>query len=124
MKPKTLTRVLLFSAPLFCTACSSTPQAPSFANNPPGIVGGYSGTAVTPRVQKAADFAVRAQAKKESGSLHLVAVTRAESQVVAGTNYHLVLKVTQAGQSRSAEVVVFESLKARYELAFWRWLSK
>src|ERR1051326_6292054 len=62
-------------------------------------VGGYKEVATDdPEVVAAAKFAVGAQGEKQNATIKLVSVEHAESQVVAGINYRLCLKV-QAGDS-------------------------
>lgn len=68
----------------------------------------------------AAKFAVGAQDAK----LVFQALEKAERQVVAGLNYRLTLRVTDAGASRRAEAVVWQKLgNAGQELTSWRWLD-
>ena len=68
----------------------------------------------------AAKFAVAAQDAK----LVFQALEKAERQVVAGLNYRLTLRVTDAGATRRAEAVVWKKLgNAGHELTSWRWLD-
>jgi cystatin-C len=86
------------------------------------LPGGYGPVELNSRARAAADFAVAEQAKREAMSLKLMSVSRAEKQIVAGTNYRLVLIVERAGSTRQAKVMVFQDLKARYWLKSWEWL--
>lgn len=89
-------------------------------------VGGYKEIAKTdPGARAAAAFAVKAQAEKKNATISLVAVEHAESQLVAGTNYRLCLKVTTSGVGNEADVtitvkvVVYRDLKGVYKLTSW-----
>jgi hypothetical protein len=68
------------------------------------------------------NFAVDAQAERKNLTIDLIAVEKAESQVVAGTNYRLCLKVTTSGADDEADVtitvrvVVYRNLKGEYSL--------
>jgi hypothetical protein len=94
------------------------------ANNivPEGFPGGYAPAELSKEVKAAADFAVGEQAKGEAAPLKLVSISRAEKQIVAGTNYRFVLTVARLGVSRQASVVVFQDLKSHYFLKSWKWL--
>lgn len=73
----------------------------------------------------AAEFAVKDQSDKKELTHKLVSVEKAESQVVAGINYRLCLKVSYQKQGEDAEstefvqVVVFRSLQKEYSLTSW-----
>ena len=89
-------------------------------------VGGYN-TAETndAEVVAAAEFAVSSRAEQEGTTLSLVAVARAEIQVVAGRNYKLCLEVkagdeTDAGEeSQYVQAVVYQNLQRKYTLKSW-----
>jgi hypothetical protein len=51
-------------------------------------------------------------------ALKVLEVKRAESQVVAGTNYRLLLRVRHHGQARFVRVLLFEDLQGRYSLSW------
>ena len=72
-------------------------------------------------VENAAKFAVEEEGRKQEASLTLVSIEHAESQVVAGVNYRLCLKVSADADSDPKEVqtVVFRSLKKEYSLTSW-----
>jgi aspartic proteinase inhibitor len=73
----------------------------------------------------AAEFAVKDQSEKKEMTYKLVSVEKAESQVVAGINYRLCLKVGYRKQDEDADtnqfvrVVVFRSLQKEYSLTSW-----
>ena len=90
------------------------------------IVGGYKPIAKDDAgVLEAAEHALSERGEKEGVSLKLVSVERAESQVVAGTNYRLCLKVAvdeeedDSGETQEVKVVVFRSLQQEYSLKSW-----
>lgn len=85
------------------------------------IAGGYSETSVTdPEVLSAARFAVRRQGQKmRSSRLSLIAIRRAEVQVVAGLNYRLSLRVKANGAVQDVTAVVYKNLQRRYALSSW-----
>jgi BioD-like phosphotransacetylase family protein len=89
-------------------------------------VGGYKPISRSDaKVQAAAEFAVDAQAERKSIKAELLSVEKAESQVVAGTNYRLCLKVTLSGADDEADiittvrVIVYRDLKGKYSLTSW-----
>jgi len=73
----------------------------------------------------AAEFAVKDQSEKKELSYKLVSVEKAETQVVAGINYRLCLKVSYQKQGEDTDttefvqVVVFRSLQKEYSLTSW-----
>lgn len=73
----------------------------------------------------AAEFAVKAQSEKKEMTYKLVSVEKAETQVVAGINYRLCLKVGYHKQDDDTDttefvrVVVFRSLQREYSLTSW-----
>ena len=72
-------------------------------------------------VEAAAKFAVEAEGHKQEASFTLVSIERAESQVVAGINYRLCLKVSTDADNDPKEVqaVVYRNLKKEYSLTSW-----
>lgn len=56
-----------------------------------------------------AEFAVKAEAAQEKKTLTLVKVERAEKQIVAGTNYRLILRVRDGASSKLAHALSFEA---------------
>lgn len=91
---------------------------PSFAESVPG---GYSPISVKDKsVIAAAKFAVLEQSKKGK-PIKLSSITTAHSQVVAGMNYRLELKVEEAGVARVAIATVYQDLKQVLLLTDWTW---
>lgn len=89
------------------------------AQEPP-IAGGYRERSVTERgVASAARFAVREEARREGTPISLLSVRRAETQVVAGLNYRLLLSVRVRGEVRDVSAVVYQDLKQSYSLTSW-----
>lgn len=74
-----------------------------------------------PDVEAAANFAVAEQGRKEETSFTLVSIEHAESQVVAGVNYRLCLKVSTDSddEPQGVKVVVYRNLKKEYSLTSW-----
>jgi hypothetical protein len=84
--------------------------------------GGFRELAATDKaVVAAAEFAVKTKSEKEKVALDKI--LKAESQVVAGTNYRLLLSVRVDGGTRQAEVVVWRKLDQSSELTRWDWKS-
>ncbi len=84
--------------------------------------GGYRDADVKNKdVIAAAEFAVKEQAGKDKGKLELVEITKAGTQVVAGTNYKLTLKVGVEGGTREALAVVWRKLDKTQQLTSWAW---
>ena len=88
--------------------------------------GGYKKIATSDEgARAAADFAVENRSASTNVSISLVGVEHAESQVVAGVNYRLCLKVTSANALNEADatvnvrVVVYQNLKHEYKLTSW-----
>ncbi|HYX29638.1 MAG TPA: cystatin domain-containing protein [Pyrinomonadaceae bacterium] len=73
----------------------------------------------------AAEFAVKAESEKKEMTYKLVSLEHAESQVVAGINYRLCLKVGYHKQDDDVDttelvrVVVYRSLQNEYSLTSW-----
>lgn len=72
-----------------------------------------------PDAVAAANFAVGEQGQKQGASVSLVSIERAESQVVAGVNYRLCLKVETDDETQEVKVVVYRNLKKEYSLTSW-----
>ena len=72
-------------------------------------------------VVAAANFAISEQGRKQEASFTLVSIERAESQVVAGINYRLCLKVStdDEGEPKDVKVVVYRNLRKEYSLTSW-----
>ena len=73
----------------------------------------------------AAEFAVKAESEKKEMTYKLVSIEHAESQVVAGTNYRLCLKIGYHKQDDDVDttefvrVVVNRNLQNQYSLTSW-----
>ena len=73
----------------------------------------------------AAEFAVKDQSEKKDMTYKLVLLEKAESQVVAGINYRLCLKIGYHKQDDDVDttefvrVVVYRSLQKEYSLTSW-----
>ena len=73
----------------------------------------------------AAEFAVKDQSEKKEMTYKLVSVEKAETQVVAGINYRLCLKVGYHKQDDDTDttefvrVVVYRNLHREYSLTSW-----
>ncbi|XVF75215.1 hypothetical protein PTKIN_Ptkin13bG0169800 [Pterospermum kingtungense] len=61
-----------------------------------------------PHVTEVAEFAVAEYNKQSKTSLKLLKVVKGEEQVVAGTNYRLVLKATDGTATKTYQAVVWE----------------
>lgn len=96
------------------------------------LVGGYAKAAVTDKeVIAAARFAIAAKAQaihlpedQQRATLKLVRVTAAETQVVAGTNYRLTLRVNENGTRKTAIATVWWQpwrTPHPFELTSWQW---
>lgn len=113
--------MIIFAALAFIFACAAAARAQV---EEPVIGGGYSNAAADAQVVSAANFAVKAQAKKDKTKIRLIAVNKAAQQVVAGTNYKLCLSVEIMEKKKPVvpqivEAVVFKNLKQKFELTSW-----
>ena len=100
-------------------ACAGT----SFAQPP--RVGGYKSAPVDDAgVVAAANFAVSDHSQKNDVSLEIVAIKKAERQVVQGTNYRMCVEVKATGEgsddTQFVEVVVYQDLKRAYKVTGWK----
>ena len=100
--------------------------ANAFAQTGEPVVGGYGKVAATDQeVVAAANFAVRAQAKKQRAKIKLTAVNAAARQVVAGVNYQICLSVqttdrrTKKATPQTVQAIVYKNLKQKYSLTNW-----
>ncbi len=89
-------------------------------------VGGYKSASVSDEsVIEAAEFAVMTQGKNEDTEFTLDSVLKAETQVVAGTNFRLCLDVLASDADEDAVynqqvvVIVFRNLKKEFSLTSW-----
>ncbi|CAK8564449.1 unnamed protein product [Lathyrus sativus] len=101
MKFQTLILLILL---LIASASSRKLPSPS--------VGGYTPIEDIndPHVIEIANFAVNQYDKQSGAKLKLNKVIKGESQVVAGTNYHLTLSAGEGSVSKIYEAVVYEKL--------------
>ncbi|HEX8559807.1 MAG TPA: GerMN domain-containing protein [Pyrinomonadaceae bacterium] len=84
------------------------------------VAGGYGERPTNDRgVAAAAAFAVRERGRQTGRRLTLVAVRRAEAQVVAGLNYRLLLSVREGRETRDVNAVVYQNLRRRMSLESW-----
>ncbi|HEX8502076.1 MAG TPA: GerMN domain-containing protein [Pyrinomonadaceae bacterium] len=84
------------------------------------ITGGYGERPANDRrVAAAAAFAVRERGRRTGRRVTLLSVRRAETQVVAGTNYRLLLSVREGRRAVDVTAVVYENLRGRRSLESW-----
>lgn len=84
------------------------------------VVGDYQERSkADPEVVSAARFAVREEGRREGAPISLVAIKRAERQVVAGFNYRLQLSVKVKGEIREVSAVIYQNLGREYSLSDW-----
>lgn len=85
------------------------------------ILGGYKN--IDPAGEgavAAADFAIKTQSESAEIEYVLGGIVKAESQVVAGTNYRLCMDVSaNGGDGYYVQVVVSQDLKQTYRLGSW-----
>ena len=72
-----------------------------------------------PAVVSAAKFAVTDQQAKQGGTVELVSIKRAETELVSGINYRLCLKVKVGGKSQTVTAIVNKTLDDRQTLTSW-----
>ncbi len=89
-------------------------------------VGGYKEIAKDdPEAEAAAEFAVKAQNEKQGAHYKLVEIGHAESQVVAGINYRLCLKIgyhkedDDVDTTEFVRTIVYKNLQREYSLTSW-----
>ena len=92
----------------------------AFPQEPPPA-GAYTEASTADReVVSAANFAVSRLRRKRGGRVSLVSIERAETQVVAGVNYRLCLRVRRRGRAQEVVAVVYRDLRQRYSLTSWK----
>jgi ABC-type Na+ efflux pump permease subunit len=105
---------------IFAALNIASGNGPSAGAQEKPIVGRYAETSNTdPEAVAAARFAIKTQGRKKHARISLVAITRAEAQVVAGFNYRLCVRVKIKGKTRDVTVVVYKTLKQKYSLISW-----
>lgn len=84
-------------------------------------VGGFRAIAKTdPNAVAAADFAIKTQSAKTGYTYELHELSKAERQVVAGTNYKLCMQVSADGDEAFwVQAVVYVDLKKNSKLTSW-----
>lgn len=86
------------------------------------LAGGWGTISVSDeRVMESAKFAVTTQSALSKTQLKLVSVAEASTQVVAGTNHSMALKVLQDGVARKIHAIVWVKLDGSRELIQWSW---
>jgi len=120
MKKHSLTRIICAAVFLFFGS------AAGFSQTDLPVAGGYAAAAVTDaEIISAANFAVKAQAKKDKSKIKLIFVSKAASQVAAGMNYKLCLSVRTTDRKMKTtapqiiEAIVFRNLKGKLSLTSW-----
>jgi hypothetical protein len=109
-----LKRVLL-AASAFVMLGAAAPAAQDVP-----VAGGYGERPTNdPGVAAAAAFAVRERGRRTGRRVTLVAVRRAETQVVAGLNYRLLLSVREGRRPSDVTAVVYQNLRRRLSLESW-----
>ena len=122
MKKNLRTSLMLFAcAIIFGCAAKSFAQQPVVP-----VVGGYASASITDKeVAAAANYAVKAEAKKMHAKIRLVSITSAEQQVVAGINYRVCLNVETTSRGKKdampemVQATVYKNLKQKYSLTGW-----
>lgn len=108
---------ILLAALAFVMLCAA---APSTQAQEPPLAGGYSERPTTDRrVAAAAAFAVRERGRRTGRRVTLVSILRAETQVVAGLNYRLLLSVREGRLRLTVFADVHENLRRRLSLKGW-----
>lgn len=111
---------------LFTTVFCLLLGASAFAQSPPKA-GGYRDISTDDqRAVSAAEFALKEKSKEMEVELSLDAMHKAESQVVAGTNYRLCMEIYAPSKEEEtdgvhffARAVVYVNLKNEYQLSKW-----
>jgi hypothetical protein len=95
-------------------------SVPAYAAQDMPIAGGYSERPTSDRgVAAAAAFAVKERGRRTGRRVTLVSILRAETQVVAGLNYRLLLSVREGRLSLTVSADVYENLRRRLSLESW-----
>lgn len=120
---KTLSNMFMIAACCAVFGCVAV-----FAQNRPPTSGGYSEASVDDaRVKAAADFAVKAKAKETKEDMSLESIEKAETQVVAGTNYRLCMVIYVASKEEQTDgvtlyisAVIYQNLQGAYRITQWK----
>ncbi len=113
--------MIIFAA-LGILSCAAT----NYAQTDEPITGGYQKVDVSAaQIVSAAKFAVKTQAKKQRAKIKLVAIKKAEQQLVAGMNFNICMQIETREKGKktyvpqTVQAVVFLNLKQKYELTSW-----
>ena len=107
---------------LLAVVCLTLIGAMSMQTEAKQLAGGWGViSAKGERVMGAARFAVSTQSALSKTPLKLLSVAEASSQVVAGTNYSMALKVLHDGNNQKIHAIVWAKLDGSYELIQWSW---
>ena len=121
---RALISMLIVAAAAVVCLCSVAPAASAREEPPvPKIFGGWKPikNVDDPHIQELGRWAVSEHVKQASDGLVFSKVVSGEEQIVAGTNYKLVIQATRGGAGKSATygAVVYEKLdKTRQLLSF------
>jgi hypothetical protein len=108
------------AAMIFLALCLAFGSATGLATQQTAAVGGYQKAPKDdPPVVAAAKFAVSDQQTKQGGTVELVSIKRAETELVSGINYRLCLKVKVGGKSQTVTTIVNKTLDDRHTLTSW-----
>jgi hypothetical protein len=72
-------------------------------------------------VQKAVQFALSDQRRKNRNTVKLLSVLAAERQAASGANLRLCLSIDRHGRPDSTRVVVHRSEKNQWSVTLWAW---
>lgn len=115
--------VIFAFAALFIIICGTSK---SFAQQNVSMPGSYSKADVKSKdVIAAADFAAKTQAKKQKTTIKVVSIDKAKTQVVAGMNYRICMKVSVKKKSAKTAAdqfvtaVVYRNLQNKHSLTNW-----
>ena len=86
------------------------------------VVGGYRPISTgDPMVILAARYALMSQNAQMSGKYTLKSINKAQSQVVAGVNYHVCISLRREDTVRTAEAVAYQNLQRKWAVTRWAW---
>ena len=85
------------------------------------MAGGYSDAGKdSAEVRRVARIAVRSRSMRSHRKISLVSIEKAETQVVAGVNHRVCMRVRDGKRVRTVTAVVFQNLKNWYSLTDWK----
>ena len=86
------------------------------------VAGGYRQISTAdPLVILAARYALMSQNTQLSGKYTLKSINKAQSQVVAGVNYHVCITLRRDDTLRTAEAIVFHNPQRKWSVTRWTW---